>query len=148
MSDPGPDTILLDLFVTNQLRERLIAAALAPTELPPEDYPIYVLVGAEGPWTPTALAERTRMPLSTVLFRLKRLEERGHAERIPNPADRRSHLVRLTPAGQELLANARPRFRALAEAVEATMGAEDIAALRAGLDELRRAIEEEIDGDG
>jgi DNA-binding MarR family transcriptional regulator len=148
MSDPGPDTILLDLFVTNQLRERLIAAALAPTELPPEDYPIYVLVGAEGPWTPTALAARTQMPLSTVLFRLKRLEERGHAERIPNPADRRSHLVRLTPAGQELLANARPRFRALAEAVEATMGAEDIAALRAGLDELRRAIEEEIDGDG
>jgi DNA-binding MarR family transcriptional regulator len=148
MSDPGPDTILLDLFVTNQLRERLIAAALAPTELPPEDYPIYVLVGAEGPWTPTALAERTRMPLSTVLFRLKRLEERGHAERIPNPADRRSHLVRLTPAGQELLADARPRFRALAEAVEAQLGKRTIAELRGGLTELRSAIEDGIDGDG
>jgi DNA-binding MarR family transcriptional regulator len=148
MSDPGPDTILLDLFVTNQLRERLIAAALAPTELPPEDYPIYVLVGAEGPWTPTALAERTRMPLSTVLFRLKRLEERGHAERIPNPADRRSHLVRLTPAGQELLADARPRFRALAEAVEAQLGKRTIAELRGGLTELRSAIEDGIDCDG
>lgn len=144
MSDPGPDTILLDVFVTNQLRERLIAAALEPTELPPEDYPMYVIVGAEGPWTPTGLAERTRMPLSTVLFRLRRLEERGHAERVPNPDDRRSYLVRLTPAGESLLAEARPRFRALAEAVEARMGRKRIAPLREGLFELRRAVEEEL----
>jgi DNA-binding MarR family transcriptional regulator len=144
MSDAGSDTILLDLFVTNQLRERLIAAAVEATDLPPEDYPIYVLVGAEGPWTPTALAERTQMPLSTVLFRLRRVEERGHAERIPNPDDRRSYLVRLTPAGEDLLAEARPRFRALAEAVESRLGPKRIAPLRTGLSELRRAVEEEL----
>jgi MarR family 2-MHQ and catechol resistance regulon transcriptional repressor len=144
MSDTGSDTILLDLFVTNQLRERLIAAAVEPTALPPEDYPIYVLVGAEGPWTPTALAERTQMPLSTVLFRLRRVEERGHAERIPNPDDGRSYLVRLTPAGEELLAEARPRFRALAEAVEAALGREAIEGLRQGLAGLRAAVGAEL----
>jgi len=144
MTDAGSDTILLDFFVTNQPREPLIAAALAPTELPPEDYPIYVLAGAEGPWTPTGLAERTRMPLSTVLFRLRRLEQRGHAERVPNPDDRRSYLVRLTPAGESLLADARPRFRALAEAVEARLGPKRIAPLRDGLAELRSAVEEEL----
>ncbi|MBA3717522.1 MAG: MarR family transcriptional regulator [Actinobacteria bacterium] len=144
MTDVDSDTILLDVFVTNQLRERLIAAALAPTKLPPEDYPIYVLVGSEGPWTPTGLAERTQMPLSTVLFRLRRLEERGHAERIPNPDDRRSYRVRLTSRGEKLLADARPRFRALAETVEAQIGKRTIAELRVGLAELRSAIEEEI----
>ena len=90
MADTGPDTILLDLFRTNQV-------------LPPEDYPFYVLVGAEGPWTPTLLAERVKMLLSTVLFRVGRLDQRGHIERIPNPDDRRSYLVSLSPAGQKLL---------------------------------------------
>ena len=144
MTDAGPDTILLDLFRTNQLRERLIEAALEWLELPPEDYPFYVLVGAEGPWTPTALADRVQMPLSTVLFRVKRLEKRGHAERIANPDDRRSYLVSLTDDGQKLLRQARPRFRAYAEAVEAQLGNERIGGLRGGLTELREAIEAQL----
>jgi len=144
MADAGRDTILLEVFRTNQLRERLIAAALAPTDLPPDDYPMYVLVGAEGPWTPTALAARTQMPLSTVLFRLRRLEGRGHAERIPNPEDQRSYRVRLTASGERLLGEARPRFRAYAEAVEARLGKRRIEALRKAHEELQRAIEEEL----
>jgi DNA-binding MarR family transcriptional regulator len=144
MADTGPDTILLDLFRTNQFRERLIATALEGLELPPEDYPFYVLVGAEGPWTPTALAGRMAMPLSTVLFRVKRLEQRGHAERVPNPDDRRSYLVSLTDEGQKLLQQARPRFRAYAEAVEAQLGNERVSGLRGGLTELREAIEAQL----
>jgi hypothetical protein len=81
MPDDGPDTILLDLFRTNQVRERLIESALEGVDLPPEDYPFYVLIGAEGPWTPTALAARMEMPLSTVLFRVSRLEKRLAARR-------------------------------------------------------------------
>jgi DNA-binding MarR family transcriptional regulator len=144
MSASGPETILLDLFMTNQLREQLIAEALAGMDMPPEDYPLYVLVGAEGPWTPTALAARMNMPLSTVLFRVKRLERRGHAERFRNPEDGRSFLLRLTPGGDQLLRRARPRFRAYAEAVEARLGLPRVEALRGGLAELREAIESEI----
>jgi DNA-binding MarR family transcriptional regulator len=144
MTETGPDTILLDLFRTNQVRERVIVAALEGLELPPEDYPFYVLVGAEGPWTPTALAARVEMPLSTVLFRVGRLEKRGHAERIPNPDDRRSYLVQLTDDGQALLRQARPRFRSYAEAVEERLGDEQIGELRRGLDELRGAMESEL----
>jgi DNA-binding MarR family transcriptional regulator len=144
VSEPAPDTILLDLFRTNQVRERLLATALEDVELQPQDYPFYVLIGAEGPLTPTALAERTDMPLSTVLFRAGKLEQRGHAERAPNPGDRRSYLLRLTPAGARLLAEARPRFRALAEAVEARLGGESIDGLRGHLADLRDAIEAEL----
>jgi DNA-binding MarR family transcriptional regulator len=144
VADTGPDTILLDLFRTNQVRERLIETALEGLDLPPEDYPFYVLIGAEGPWTPTALASRVEMPLSTVLFRVKRLEKRGHAERIPNPDDKRSYLVSLTDQGKQLLRQARPRFRAYAEAVEAQLGSERIGGLRGGLTELREAIEAQL----
>jgi len=144
MPESGPDTILLDLFRTNQVRERLITSALDGLELPPEDYPMYVMIGAEGPWTPTAFAARVEMPLSTVLFRIGRLESRGHAERIPNPDDRRSYLVRLTDEGQHLRRQARPRFRAYAEAVETRLGEERIGQLRDGLTDLREAIEQEL----
>ena len=142
-SSSGP-TIFLDLFLTNQHRKRMVEVALAQTELPPEDYPVYVLVGAEGPWTPTGLAARLEMPLSTMLFRLRRLERRGHAERFPNPDDRRSYLIRLTDEGQQLLGEARPAFRAYAKAIEGRLGPEAVETLRGGLDELRQAVAAEI----
>jgi DNA-binding MarR family transcriptional regulator len=144
MTTDLPETILLDVFMTNQKRAQLIEAALEQTELPPEDYPVYVIVGIEGPWTPTELAQRLQMPLTTVLFRLKRLEERGHAERVANPNDGRSFTIRLTPAGKRLLAKARPRFRAAAEAVERRLGAQRVDQLRDAMAELREAIEAEV----
>jgi DNA-binding MarR family transcriptional regulator len=144
MTDNTYETVLFDVFLANQKRQQLIAAALEGTELPPEDYPLYVFVGAEGPWTPTGLAQRLEMPLTTVLFRLRRLEKRGHAERIPNAADRRSFLIRLTPAGQRLLRKARPLFRAYAEAVEARLGGPAVAAAREHLGELRESIDAEL----
>jgi DNA-binding MarR family transcriptional regulator len=140
----GPPTILFEVFWTQQKRKRLIEAALEGVDLPPEDYPFYVTIGADGPLTPTGLAEILELPLSTVAFRVKRLERRGHAERIDNPADGRSYLVSLTPEGRSLLNKARPRFRSYAEAVEARLGSGKTGALRESLIELRRAIDEEL----
>jgi DNA-binding MarR family transcriptional regulator len=137
-------TILFEVFWTQQKRKRLIENALAQVDLPPEDYPVYVLIGAEGPWTPTGLAERLEMPLSTVIFRVKRLEARGHAERVPNPVDGRSFLIKLTRKGQRLLDLARPAFRDYAEAVEARLGPKRIDDLRAAMIELREAIDTEL----
>jgi DNA-binding MarR family transcriptional regulator len=140
----GPPTILFEVFWTQQKRKRLVEVALEGTELPPDDYPFYVTIGADGPLTPTALAELLTMPLSTVTFRVRRLERRGHAERIDNPDDGRSFLIRLTPPGRRLLNKARPRFRSYAEAVEARLGGDKTTALRESLTELRQAIDEEL----
>lgn len=144
MPATGPPTILFEVFWTQQKRKRLVEVALDGIELPPDDYPFYVTIGADGPLTPTALAEILDLPLSTVTFRVKRLERRGHAERIDNPADGRSFLIRLTPGGRSLLNKARPRFRSYAEAVEARLGSSKTSALREGLIELRHAIDEEL----
>ena len=144
MPATGPPTILFEVFWTQQKRKRLVEVALDGIELPPDDYPFYVTIGADGPLTPTALAEILDLPLSTVTFRVKRLERRGHAERIDNPADGRSFLIRLTPGGRSLLNKARPKFRSYAEAVEARLGSSKTSALREGLIELRHAIDEEL----
>ena len=136
-------TILLDVFTANRKRERLMAAALEGTKLPPEDYPLYVALGG-GPLTPTDVARELAMPLSTVLFRVRRLENRGHAERALNPDDGRSYLLHLTPAGMRLLSWARPLFRARALAVEARLGENRVTALRYALTELGKAIEREL----
>ena len=144
MPKTGPPTILFEVFWTQQKRKRLIEAALRGIDLPPEDYPLYVMIGAEGPWTPTGLADRLEMPLSTVIYRVRQLERRGHAERMKNPDDGRSFLIRLTPRGRKLLNAARPRFRDYAEAVERRLGPEETAALTAELVELRKAIDEEL----
>jgi len=141
----GPPTVLFEVFWAHQTRKRLIERALAEVELPAEDYPFYVLIGAEGPWTPTGLAARLIMPLTTVIFRVKRLESRGHAERVPNPDDGRSFLIRLTPEGQRLLDEARPAFRDYAEAVEARLGPEQVVALKDALAALRAAVDEELE---
>jgi DNA-binding MarR family transcriptional regulator len=144
MPATGPPTILFEVFWTQQKRKRLVEMALEGTDLPPDDYPFYVVIGADGPLTPTALAEQLEMPLSTVTFRLRRLEKRGHAERIDNPSDGRSFLIRLTPQGRALLNKARPRFRSYAEAVEARLGGRKTTSLRETLVELRDAIDEEL----
>jgi DNA-binding MarR family transcriptional regulator len=144
LASTGPPTILFEVFWTQQKRKRLIGTALAGIDLPPEDYPFYVTIGADGPLTPTGLAEILDMPLSTVIFRVRRLERRRHAERIDNPGDGRSFLIRLTPEGRRLLGRARPRFRRYAEAVEARLGSAKTKALRESLVELREAIDEEL----
>ena len=94
------------------------------------------------------VARRLEMPLSTMLFRLGRLERRGHAERVPNPDDRRSYLIRLTKEGTRLLGEARPAFRDYAEAVEGRLGSKRVGALRAALEELREAVTAELDARG
>jgi DNA-binding MarR family transcriptional regulator len=140
----GPPTILFEVFWTYQKRKRLIEAALEGVGLPAEDYPFYVTIGADGPLTPTAMAELLELPLSTVIFRIRRLERRRHAERVPNPDDGRSFLIRLTPSGRRLLGKARPRFREYAEAVERQLGVRKTRSLADGLVELREAIDAEL----
>ena len=144
MTDRTYMTVLFEVFWTQQKRMALLEAALEGSGVAPEDYPFYVMIGAEGPWTPTDLAARLQMPLSTVIFRMRRLERSGHAERVENPEDGRSFLIRLTAEGQELLDLARPRFRDYAEAVERRLGSKRTTAIAAGLAALREAIDEEL----
>jgi DNA-binding MarR family transcriptional regulator len=86
-------------------------------------------VGRYGPLTPSELAARERVQRPTVTRILSTLDRLGLVTRAADPADRRSSLITVTPAGRELLAAARSRKDAfLSERLDA-LGAEDRATL-------------------
>ena len=65
------------------------AAALASVEL-------------HGPLTPSELADLERIQRPTATRILRWLEQEGLVERTPDPADGRSALISITPAGRRL----------------------------------------------
>lgn len=64
-----------------------------------------------GPLTQHALGEALSLDPSNVVGLLNELEERGLIERRRDPADRRRHIVSLSPAGADSLAANDSQFR-------------------------------------
>ena len=60
-----------------------------------------VIDGAGTPLTPSQIGDRVLVPSATMTSTLDLLEGRGWVERRPNPDDRRSLLIQITPAGSE-----------------------------------------------
>jgi DNA-binding MarR family transcriptional regulator len=114
--------VLLDVFVAYQLAGRLIERELADVGIPSEDYAIYTALVHHGHMTPTELARHLGLPLSTLIFRIGKLVERGDVERVPNLLDRRSTLLALTPRGREFVERAHPRFGRVLDRVERHLG--------------------------
>ena len=73
-----------------------------------------VLLGAdeEDGVTPAQLAERLDVSRATVTGLVDGLERQGLVTRVADPADRRSFAVRLTSAGQHLISDLVPIYRA------------------------------------
>ena len=61
-----------------------------------------VVDGAVRPLTPTEISERTLLASATMTAVLDTLERQGWIRRTPNPDDRRSVLIEITPEGREL----------------------------------------------
>src|SRR3979409_1961470 len=102
---PRPDqparqiSLLFDVFVLNQRLRSLLTRVLADTGLRPDEYAVYSVLFELGPLTPTEMAARMSMPLTTVLDYVRTMRDRGHAARTRHPRDSRSYHVALTPAG-------------------------------------------------
>jgi DNA-binding MarR family transcriptional regulator len=93
-------SLLFDIWLVSGLMAGLLEDVLSESELNGDDFGMYSLLRRYGPATPTQLRRWTGLPLTTVSAHLKRLEKRGHLTRSPNPDDRRSHRVGLSPAGE------------------------------------------------
>ena len=59
-----------------------------------------VIDGAGTPLTPSQVADRVLIASATMTATLDLLERRGWIRRVPNPADRRSVLIEITPEGR------------------------------------------------
>ena len=89
----------------------------------------------------TTLAERARVSKQTALALVDRLVETGYVVRVPDPADGRARLVRLTALGESLVPHARAAEAEVEAAWREALGAEAMAALRASLEALRPVVD-------
>jgi DNA-binding MarR family transcriptional regulator len=78
-------------------------------ELTPSQAAALSTVDLHGPLTPSEVAARERIRRPTATRVLALLEANGLVERTVDPADRRSSLVAVAPAGRELLQRIRTR---------------------------------------
>lgn len=80
-----------------------------------------------------AVATLLAMDRTTLTAALKPLEREGLVAVAPDPDDRRSRLLRLTPAGESLLARAVPVWAKTHAEIESVLPGQDADALRDGL---------------
>ena len=88
-----------------------------------------VIDGASAPLTPSQVSDRVLVPSATMTAVLDLLEHRGWIERIPNPGDRRSVLIQITPDGRATADQLLPGIRSLERSVLSALSPDE----RAGL---------------
>jgi DNA-binding MarR family transcriptional regulator len=131
------------VWLTSRATADLLDAALAPAGLSGDEFAIYSVLTAAPSITPTELARWMAAPPTTVSSYVKRFEGRGHVQREPNPADRRSYRIRLTPAGRRAHRAAVALFLPVRTRVADALGAretdvrEALLTLRTVLDDVR-----------
>src|SRR5215210_1394964 len=101
----------------------------AGTDLSPSLTAALATIERRGPLTPSGLAELERIKRPTATRLLRRLEEDGLIERVPDPTDGRAALVSVTPAGRELLKRLRSRKNAYLAKRLRELPPEDVEAL-------------------
>ena len=89
----------------------------------------------------TDIAERAKLTKQSVGEIVDDLVERGYAQRIPDPEDRRAKLICLTERGEAAQAHGRRLFARVEKRWAERYGAERIAALRELLEEMAAAEE-------
>ena len=94
-------SLLFDVFALGQSVGRLLAGAMRDGPLTPNEYAVYSAIFELEAASPTMLAARLGMRLTTFMDQLRAIEGRGHARRVANPTDGRSYRVVLTAAGRE-----------------------------------------------
>ena len=76
-----------------------------------------VIDGAGRSLTPSEIGERVLLPSASITSTLDTLERRGWVRRVPNPDDRRSLLIEITPEGRRTADQLLPGIRTLERSV-------------------------------
>ena len=121
--------------------ERCSAAHVRELGLTPPQFDIVATLGNTAGMTCKELGQKTLITKGTLTGVLDRLEGKGLLERTPSPADGRSWITRLTPAGQSLFEKVfPPHLTHLAPLFDSFSDAE-LENMRVQLRRLREAFE-------
>ncbi|HZO04779.1 MAG TPA: MarR family transcriptional regulator [Solirubrobacterales bacterium] len=149
MAGKTKDTTLFDaaaqlrLGIVRTARRLRQEAASEATGLTPTSTAALATIERHGPLTPSELAELERVKRPTVTRTLGCLEREGLIERTPDPADGRSTLISVNPAGRERLRRLRGRKNAYLARRMREMPATDVEVLERAAEILERMLEDE-----
>src|SRR3954452_19155566 len=73
---------------------------MMPSECPSGSAAVLILLGRYGDMRMSKLSELLAVDMSVTSRHVAHVADRGWIERSPDPADKRSRILRLTPAGQ------------------------------------------------
>lgn len=130
--------VLLELAVANALASQIFVRELLRAGYPFTQVGMLTLIGIHGPITPSGLEAETGIPKTTLRGRLQSLVVSGYVRRQPNPDDRRSHFLEITPEGEAFLEEMEPVVAAAERAIEQELGV-PIETYREPLERLRKA---------
>ena len=116
-----PRGLLINVWIASELVGSLLERNLKADGVETSFYGTLSVIGVWGPLTPSEVAERTGMPLTTVSDRLRRMVADGDVERVAHPGDGRSHHVQLTPQGDANWRKGWPALQRTADAVAAKL---------------------------
>ncbi|MFD9817169.1 MarR family winged helix-turn-helix transcriptional regulator [Streptomyces sp. NPDC059080] len=83
---------------------------ILPQDCPPASVGVLTFLDCHGEMRMSQLAELLAIDMSVTSRHVAHVAERGWIERKPDPADKRSRLLRLTPSGKELLTELSERY--------------------------------------
>jgi DNA-binding MarR family transcriptional regulator len=109
---------------------------LRPYGIVVRHFGLLMLLAEHGPSSQQTLARRLSVSPAMITQIVDDVETRGLVERRPNPGDRRSYLVTLTPAGKRTLTAGRRVAKTLADEIVARIGEDGDRELRGLLRKL------------
>lgn len=112
---------------------RLFDDALRPFGLTNGQFSLLMSLNRPEPPAMGPVASLLAMDRTTLTAALKPLERRGLVQITPDPADRRSRILKLTPTGRKLLARALPIWKQTHDELERKMPGDDPEKLRRSL---------------
>jgi DNA-binding MarR family transcriptional regulator len=134
----GADQRLLPLLEhLARVGRRAAETSMSPGGLRPRHLIALKLLSERGPASQHGLADALSLDPSNVVGLLNELEERGLITRRRDPADRRRHIVELSPLGEDELACAYARLSDVEDDLLSALSAEERATL---YDLLVRAV--------
>ncbi len=131
---PMPPEVMVRLG--QAVKDVLVDLPCQPAAERPNLYRMALLLAREPNPTIGELSESLSLPVSTVSRIVSQLEERGHARRLPDPADGRVVRVAMTDAARELYETASARAASNAVKVLGCLTPEERTILLTLLDKL------------
>lgn len=136
IDEAPPPSVVLALHRATHATLQALSARLAGLDLPASEINVLASLAGHRPLTVGTLADATATRPTTLTSVLDRLARRGHVVREVDPADRRSFLISLTPAGQQAAATVSAAVSELEQAALAGVGPAQRAGFFAVVDAL------------